>query len=152
MVTAGACWAWGSAACRDPSSPGMFAFQPRRCCPVPTMFSEQAAPTAQGLLSPPSAEASTFARVPVSAYADHSQPFRLAERSFSRQYAHIYAARLIEMRPILEERARRKWGESVWGVIPPPPIFGRGGQSCAAGTVPVGSSSVTFRRTLAIGP
>ncbi|GAB0200388.1 DNA polymerase delta subunit 2 [Grus japonensis] len=77
------------------------------------MFSEQAAPTAQGLLAPPSAEASTFARVPVSAYADRSQPFRLGERSFSRQYAHIYAARLIEMRHILEERARQKWGNNV---------------------------------------
>ncbi|NWH15776.1 DPOD2 polymerase, partial [Grus americana] len=77
------------------------------------MFSEQAAPTAQGLLAPPSTEASTFARVPVSAYADRSQPFRLGERSFSRQYAHIYAARLIEMRHILEERARQKWGNNV---------------------------------------
>ncbi|KAK4808286.1 hypothetical protein QYF61_020767 [Mycteria americana] len=77
------------------------------------MFSEEAAPTAQGLLAPPSTEASTFARVPVSAYANCSQPFRLGERSFSRQYAHIYAARLIKMRPILEERARQKWGDGV---------------------------------------
>ncbi|NXG82511.1 DPOD2 polymerase, partial [Stercorarius parasiticus] len=37
----------------------------------------------------------------------------LGERSFSRQYAHIYAARLIQMRPILEERARQKWGNDV---------------------------------------
>ncbi|XP_064328618.1 DNA polymerase delta subunit 2 [Phalacrocorax carbo] len=77
------------------------------------MFSEGATPTAQGLLAPPSVEVSTFARVPVSAYADCSQRFRLGERSFSRQYAHIYAARLIEMRPILEERARHKWGNDV---------------------------------------
>ncbi|NXT58875.1 DPOD2 polymerase, partial [Pluvianellus socialis] len=77
------------------------------------MFSEQAAPTAQGLLAPPSVEASTFSRVPVSAYSDCSQPFLLGERSFSRQYAHIYAARLIQMRPILEERARQKWGDDV---------------------------------------
>ena len=84
------------------------------------MFSEQAAPTAQGLLAPPSTEASTFARVPVSAYTDCSQPFRLGERSFSHQYAHIYAVRLIKMRPILEERARQKWGELVWGVAPLP--------------------------------
>ncbi|XP_074664156.1 DNA polymerase delta subunit 2 [Strix aluco] len=77
------------------------------------MFSEQAAPTAQGLLAPPSAQASTFARVPVSGYADCSQPFRLGQRSFSRQYAHIYAARLIQMRPLLEERARQKWGDGV---------------------------------------
>ncbi|XP_074973624.1 DNA polymerase delta subunit 2 [Phalacrocorax aristotelis] len=77
------------------------------------MFSEGATPTAQGLLAPPSVEVSTFARVPVSAYADCSQRFRLGERSFSRQYAHIYAARLIEMRPVLEERARHKWGNDV---------------------------------------
>lgn len=86
---------------------------------MPTMFSEQAAPTAQGLLTPPSTEASTFARVPVSAYADCSQPFLLGERSFGRQYAHIYAARLIQMRPILEEQARQKWGESLWGITTP---------------------------------
>ncbi|NXE16611.1 DPOD2 polymerase, partial [Lophotis ruficrista] len=78
------------------------------------MFSEQAAPTAQGLLTPPSsAAAPTFARAPVSAYADCSQPFRLGERSFGRQYAHIYAARLACMRPILEGRARRRWGDDV---------------------------------------
>ncbi|NXD87492.1 DPOD2 polymerase, partial [Halcyon senegalensis] len=77
------------------------------------MFSSQAAPTAQGLLAPPSAEASTFARVPVSAYTDRSQSFLLGERSFSRQYAHIYAARLAQMRPGLEQRARQKWGTDV---------------------------------------
>lgn len=120
------------------------------CCstPAPTMFSEQATPTAQGLLAPPSAEASTFTRVPVSAYADCSQPFRLGERSFSRQYAHIYAARLIEMRPILEERARQKWGESVWRTNP---LFGEGRQSCAADAEPAGSSLVIFWCVLAIG-
>ncbi|KAM6395630.1 DNA polymerase delta subunit 2 [Rhynochetos jubatus] len=77
------------------------------------MFSEEAAPKAQGLLAPPSTEASTFARVPVAAYADCSQPFQLGERSFSRQYAHIYATRLAEMRPVLEERARQEWGNDV---------------------------------------
>lgn len=75
------------------------------------MFSEQAAPTAQGLLSPPSAEPPTFPRVPVSGYSDCSQPFQLGERSFSRQYAHIYAVRLAGMRPALERRARSRWGE-----------------------------------------
>ncbi|NWW77348.1 DPOD2 polymerase, partial [Climacteris rufus] len=74
------------------------------------MFSEQAAPTAQGLLAPPSAEPPTFPRVSVSGYLDCSQPFQLGERSFSRQYAHIYAVRLAGMRPGLERRARRRWG------------------------------------------
>ncbi|XP_075767181.1 DNA polymerase delta subunit 2 [Pelodiscus sinensis] len=77
------------------------------------MFSERAAPTAQSLLAPPSTEASTFARVPVSTYANCSQHFRLAERSFNRQYAHIYATRLVQMRPLLLERARQKWGSSI---------------------------------------
>ncbi|XP_006275080.1 DNA polymerase delta subunit 2 [Alligator mississippiensis] len=77
------------------------------------MFSEQAAPTAQGLLAPPSAEPSTFARAPVSTYTDCTEPFRLGQRSFSRQYAHIYATRLIQMRPMLEERAQHKWGSGI---------------------------------------
>ncbi|RLV76318.1 hypothetical protein DV515_00017101 [Chloebia gouldiae] len=75
------------------------------------MFSEQAAATAQGLLAPPSAEPPTFPRVAVSGYSDCSQPFRLGERSFARQYAHIYAVRLAGMRPGLERRARSRWGE-----------------------------------------
>ncbi|XP_058715268.1 DNA polymerase delta subunit 2 isoform X2 [Poecile atricapillus] len=78
-----------------------------------TMFSEQAAPTAQGLLAPPSAEPPTFPRVPVSGYSDCSQPFQLGERSFSRQYAHIYAVRLAGMRPGLEQRARSRWGNDI---------------------------------------
>lgn len=74
------------------------------------MFWEQAAPTA---LAPPAAPPGTFARVPVSTYDDRSQPFSLGERSFARQYAHVYAARLMGMRPSLEQRAREKWGQDV---------------------------------------
>ncbi|NWJ05729.1 DPOD2 polymerase, partial [Crypturellus undulatus] len=44
---------------------------------------------------------------------DRSQPFRLAQRSFSRQYAHVYAARLAAMRDTLQQRARRAWGPDV---------------------------------------
>ncbi|NWS78858.1 DPOD2 polymerase, partial [Crotophaga sulcirostris] len=85
------------------------------------MFWEPAAPTAQALLAPPSSSlasssVATFARVPVAAYADRSQPFLLGQRSFARQYAHIYAARLLQMRPHLQHRARRRWGESLPGV------------------------------------
>nr|XP_020446045.1 DNA polymerase delta subunit 2 [Monopterus albus] len=39
--------------------------------------------------------------------------YRVGERSFSRQYAHIYAARLMQMRPLLAERAQQKWGPEV---------------------------------------
>uniref|UniRef100_A0A2I3H9Z6 DNA polymerase delta subunit 2 n=1 Tax=Nomascus leucogenys TaxID=61853 RepID=A0A2I3H9Z6_NOMLE len=77
------------------------------------MFSEQAAQRAHTLLSPPSANNATFARVPVATYTNSSQPFRLGERSFSRQYAHIYATRLIQMRPFLENRAQQHWGSGV---------------------------------------
>lgn len=101
------------------------------------MFSERAAPTAQALLGPPSSAARappTFARVPALAYADRSQPFVLGQRGFGRQYAHIYAARLLQMRPGLEQRARRKWGESSGGIDPTfggsTPLLGAGRQSC----------------------
>lgn len=46
-------------------------------------------------------------------YAPCSESFRVGDRSFSRQYAHIYAARLMQMNPLLIERARHKWGASV---------------------------------------
>ncbi|KAF6086602.1 DNA polymerase delta 2, accessory subunit [Phyllostomus discolor] len=77
------------------------------------MFSEQAAQRAHTLLCPPSASNATFARVPVATYTNASQPFRLGERSFSRQYAHIYATRLIQMRPFLVARAQQQWGGGV---------------------------------------
>lgn len=77
------------------------------------MFSEHAIQSAESLLTSPSAVVSTFARVPVSTYTNCSQNFRLGERTFNRQYAHIYATRLIQMRPLLVERARRKWGSNI---------------------------------------
>lgn len=45
------------------------------------------------------------------AYSPCSERYKVGERSFSRQYAHIYAARLMQMRPLLSERAQQKWGE-----------------------------------------
>uniref|UniRef100_A0A3B4BFJ0 DNA polymerase delta subunit 2 n=1 Tax=Periophthalmus magnuspinnatus TaxID=409849 RepID=A0A3B4BFJ0_9GOBI len=42
-----------------------------------------------------------------------SERYSVGERSFNRQYAHIYAARLMEMRPLLTERAKQKWGSEV---------------------------------------
>lgn len=43
-------------------------------------------------------------------YSACSERYSVGERSFSRQYAHIYAARLMEMRPLLSERAQQRWG------------------------------------------
>uniref|UniRef100_A0A3B4VHC5 DNA polymerase delta subunit 2 n=1 Tax=Seriola dumerili TaxID=41447 RepID=A0A3B4VHC5_SERDU len=45
------------------------------------------------------------------AYSPCSERYRIGDRSFSRQYAHIYAARLMQMRPLLSERAQQKWGK-----------------------------------------
>lgn len=45
------------------------------------------------------------------AYSRCSDQYKVGERSFSRQYAHIYAARLMQMRPLLSERAQQKWGK-----------------------------------------
>ncbi|XP_068460765.1 DNA polymerase delta subunit 2 [Clinocottus analis] len=47
------------------------------------------------------------------AYSSSSERYTVGERSFSRQYAHIYAARLMQMRPLLSERAQQKWGPDV---------------------------------------
>ncbi|KAM9811166.1 DNA polymerase delta subunit 2 [Neosynchiropus ocellatus] len=47
------------------------------------------------------------------AFSPCSQQFKVGERSFNRQYAHIYAARLMQMRPLLTERAQQKWGSDV---------------------------------------
>ena len=45
-------------------------------------------------------------------YRNFCGEFRLRERDYVSQYAHIYFARLQEMRPRLEEAAARKWGRS----------------------------------------
>ncbi|XP_019716734.1 DNA polymerase delta subunit 2 isoform X2 [Hippocampus comes] len=47
------------------------------------------------------------------AYSPCFERFGVGERSFSRQYAHIYAARLMQMRPLLTEKAEQKWGSDV---------------------------------------
>ncbi|XP_030226086.1 DNA polymerase delta subunit 2 [Gadus morhua] len=47
------------------------------------------------------------------AYTPCSERFRLGDRSYNRQYAHIYAARLMQMTPGLIERAKQRWGEDV---------------------------------------
>lgn len=88
---------WGSSLSPSPCSPA-------------AMFSAVTPLPGRTLLGPPSAEPPTFARTG-SDFADRSQPFRLGERSFSRQYAHLYATRLLCMRPRLEQQARLRWGE-----------------------------------------
>lgn len=45
-------------------------------------------------------------------YHDDSSRFRFkAQNDYSKQFAHIYAARLGHMRALLEAKAKDKWGE-----------------------------------------
>ncbi|TRY62231.1 hypothetical protein DNTS_024370 [Danionella cerebrum] len=71
------------------------------------MFSDVTEPT-QTLLRAPGSEQPVFERVEAQ-YSGCSERFRIGERSFSRQYAHIYASRLMQMRPVLTDRATDKW-------------------------------------------
>lgn len=46
-------------------------------------------------------------------YSDCSMRFKLKAKSdYSKQYAHIYAKRLDELRPLLLERVAKKWGKT----------------------------------------
>ena len=49
----------------------------------------------------------------VCSYENKSERFLLKERNFDRQYAHIYAVRLMAMRKTVAVTARRKWGEYI---------------------------------------
>ncbi|XP_053574114.1 DNA polymerase delta subunit 2 [Bombina bombina] len=77
------------------------------------MFTELAVGQGPGLLSAPSEVTNTYNRVINAQYENRSENFRLGERNFSRQYAHIYATRLVQMRPLLEQRAKQKWGDDI---------------------------------------
>ncbi|XP_028312792.1 DNA polymerase delta subunit 2 [Gouania willdenowi] len=79
------------------------------------MFSDLSAQTGGSslLCRPPSEDqAPVFERMSVD-YSPCSERYRVGERSFNRQYAHIYAARLMQMRPLLSLRAQHKWGSDV---------------------------------------
>ena len=43
--------------------------------------------------------------------------FQPGQKSFSRQYSHIYSVRLIAMRKMLAAAARRKWGEEFFKIM-----------------------------------
>lgn len=44
------------------------------------------------------------------AYEDLSATFKLADRDFNKQYAGIYAVRLLKFQTLLEARVEIKWG------------------------------------------
>jgi len=61
------------------------------------------------LLSSPDDEPVTYTRRD-SEYVNNSDKFLLKEKNFTRQYAHVYSARLMELRPVLEEVVKKKFG------------------------------------------
>ncbi|XP_070581027.1 DNA polymerase delta subunit 2-like isoform X2 [Ptychodera flava] len=64
------------------------------------------------LLSEPVEQQVEFQR-PSCSYENLSERFRLKDPSFSRQYAHLYAERLLSMRPMLVKACKNKWGADV---------------------------------------
>lgn len=54
-----------------------------------------------------------FERLTTLKYVDSSDRFKLKEtkNDYSKQFAHIYARRLDQMRPLLTQKARKKWGK-----------------------------------------
>ena len=54
--------------------------------------------------------------------SDNCQKFRLKDRNFMRQYAHLYSERLMTMRTSVENAAKKKWGMkksliTVWSPV-----------------------------------
>lgn len=46
-------------------------------------------------------------------YVDLSSAFHLKNVNYSRQFAHIYAHRLVQMREILLDKIQQKWGMTI---------------------------------------
>lgn len=51
-----------------------------------------------------------FERLPFS-YMDLSSVYQLKDINYRRQFAHIYAHRLLQMRDILLQKVTQKWGK-----------------------------------------
>lgn len=76
-------------------------------------FSNKPSPEDVGaLLSPPTSENQSFQRKSCK-ITETLNRFKLKEKNFLRQYAHIYSERLLTMRPCLEMTAKKKWGMRV---------------------------------------
>lgn len=76
-------------------------------------FSDNPRPTGvEGFLSEASDSDANVARK-ISKFVDSSDRFRLKDRNFIRQYAHLYSERLMTMRKRLATAARNKWGTKV---------------------------------------
>ncbi|XP_057687098.1 DNA polymerase delta subunit 2 [Corythoichthys intestinalis] len=78
------------------------------------MFSDISAPReGSSLMCRPTEDPAPVFDRASTAYSPCSERFGVGERNFNRQYAHIYAARLMQMSPLLKEKAQRKWGSEV---------------------------------------
>lgn len=66
----------------------------------------------KALLSPPNKENQSFQRK-CCKLEETNGKFKLKDKNFLRQYAHIYSERLLTMRPSLEATAKKKWGKDV---------------------------------------
>lgn len=56
-----------------------------------------------------------FHRLSSTKFDNSSQRFQMKEKKsdYSKQFAHIYAHRLDQMRPLIHEKATEKWGKFV---------------------------------------
>lgn len=56
-----------------------------------------------------------FRRLSTVKFHSSSERFQLKENKndYSKQFAHIYARRLDQMRPLLTEKALEKWGKQI---------------------------------------
>lgn len=54
-----------------------------------------------------------FQRLSTAKFHDSSDRFQMKEKraDYSKQFAHIYARRLDQMRPLLTQKALEKWGK-----------------------------------------
>ncbi|KAL5019253.1 hypothetical protein ScPMuIL_004975 [Solemya velum] len=77
-------------------------------------YIENPSAKAETLLSEPT-ESETTSEIKRSTCncVNHSEKFLIKDRSFSRQYCHLYAERLWTMRPGLERSAKSQWGSNV---------------------------------------
>lgn len=70
--------------------------------------------------NPPRRPTTSFSSLP-----QLSKPFLLdpTARSYRHQYSNIYFVRLVELRPIVEERAKERWGGIRGELTTPPPCL-----------------------------
>jgi len=69
-----------------------------------------------------------FNRVPYN-YIDLSSIFQLKDINYRRQFAHIYAHRLVQMRDILIEKVQQKWGDG-YGIYKLSELHDKIGEEC----------------------